>query len=187
MEGLDACKKRLSHPSHTSHIPSYPFTSSHTHSHPFTRLRFIYNTQFCQRYRSIAKGVEGQRAVSQSDEGMQQRCRVLVQAIVSPNDDSSSSGVSNSGSSGNSSGTSSSGTMIVTKESIQVGLTKVFLRKVAHDVLERRRTLRLALASRTIQVPYPPLLPHTLPPLVATISLIWSTRPNLALVFRPSR
>jgi len=40
------------------------------------------------------------------------------------------------------------------KESIQLGLTKVFLRKQAHDLLETRRSRRLVSAARKIQSNY---------------------------------
>ncbi|KAJ1400138.1 P-loop containing nucleoside triphosphate hydrolase protein, partial [Ochromonadaceae sp. CCMP2298] len=39
----------------------------------------------------------------------------------------------------------------VDKQSVQLGLTKVFLRKTAHDVLESRRSRRIAAAARRIQ------------------------------------
>jgi myosin heavy subunit len=43
------------------------------------------------------------------------------------------------------------GKSTIPKESIQLGLTKVFLRKAAHDVLEGRRSRRLFVAARRIQ------------------------------------
>ena len=39
----------------------------------------------------------------------------------------------------------------IVKESLQLGLTKVFLRKQAHDVLESRRSRRIHSAARHIQ------------------------------------
>jgi myosin-5 len=39
----------------------------------------------------------------------------------------------------------------IAKQSVQLGLTKVFLRKPAHDVLESRRSRRIASAARRIQ------------------------------------
>lgn len=43
------------------------------------------------------------------------------------------------------------GKMPVGKESVQLGLTKVFLRKAAHDILEGRRSRRLLAAAKRLQ------------------------------------
>lgn len=43
------------------------------------------------------------------------------------------------------------GKLAISKESVQLGLTKTFLRKDAHDVLESRRSRRLAGAARMVQ------------------------------------
>jgi len=42
----------------------------------------------------------------------------------------------------------------IARESVQLGLTKVFLRKVAHDILEARRSRRLLSAANKIQTCY---------------------------------
>ena len=43
------------------------------------------------------------------------------------------------------------GKLSISNESVQLGITKIFLRKEAHDVLESRRSRRFAAAARTVQ------------------------------------
>ena len=53
------------------------------------------------------------------------------------------------------------GKATVAQESVQLGLTKVFLRKMAHDILEARRSRRLVSAANRIQSTYRGYLQHS--------------------------
>ena len=118
------------------------------------------HSDFFARYRAVANpfcAVRVPLSLDTSAAGkVQDQCKLLLQAIVDPT-------MPNIVADGNGSHSkraiviatawmgASIGTAAVTKESLQLGISKVFLRKIAHDVLEGRRTRRHMLAAVTIQ------------------------------------
>ena len=118
------------------------------------------HSEFFARYRAVANPfctVHVPLSLDTSAVGkVQDQCKLLLQAIVDPtmpNVVTDDNGIHSKRAISIATAWmgASVGTAAVTKESLQLGISKVFLRKIAHDVLEGRRTRRYMLATVTIQ------------------------------------
>ena len=118
------------------------------------------HSDFFARYRAVANpfcSVRLPLSLDTSAAGkVQDQCKLLLQAIVDPTmpivvaDDKASHSKRAVAIAAAWMG-ANIGAAAVTKESLQLGISKVFLRKIAHDVLEGRRTRRHMFAAVTIQ------------------------------------
>ena len=131
----------------------------------------LIHAEFFARYRVIANPFSGVRVPLTLDEStaaggndgaahnssvpsssrVQDLCKLLLQAILDDQTPAAAAAAGSARAVNAWAQVCGVGTCAVSQESVQLGLTKVFLRKVAHDTLEGRRTRRLKQAALTIQ------------------------------------